>query len=152
MIKTPMMILTAGVIAVGFSVTVADAKGGPDRGPRASFETLDADGNGQITQAELTAHRAAAFAERDTNGDGQLTVEEIVKAADDRQAKRAERMIDRLDSNDDGAVSAEEMAAFEPRRGGMMRLDANDDGQISKAEFEDAKGKMGKRGKNRDAQ
>lgn len=144
-----LMILTAGAISLGVAATDAQAKRGPEGGPRASFETLDTDSNGQITQAELDAHRAAQFAERDTNGDGKLTADEMAMEGKDRQAKRIEKMIERLDANDDGGVSLEEMAEFKPRRGGekgMMRFDTNEDGMISKAEFDEASAKMGERG------
>ena len=46
-------------------------------GARVSFEELDADGNGEVTQAEVEAHRAARFAATDTDGDGKLSAAEI---------------------------------------------------------------------------
>lgn len=111
------------------------------------IQAADADGDGVVTRAEFDAHRAARFAEVDANGDGALSREEARAAAIARAVERAERNFDArferldadgdgmigadaamsgregrlfaaLDANDDGAVTAEEIASFEPRRGG----------------------------------
>ena len=117
------------------------------------FSELDTDGDGFLTQEEMDARKAAKFAEIDANGDGQLSADEIIasqeRQQDERRAKRAERMVEALDTNDDGLISEEEMAAHEggKRRGGNLfeRADADDDGQISEEEFKTAMSKMQKR-------
>lgn len=133
----------------------AQERGDAPRGPRFDFAQVDADGDGKITQAEIDAHAAARFAQSDTDGNGSLSVEELIARMQTRQDERlqrgAERMIERMDKNDDGVLSADEMA---PRDNSRMfaRLDANDDGAISQDEMEKAKdrfekkrGKWGKR-------
>lgn len=137
-----------GAIVLGLAVSLApaaEAKGG--MGPRdVTFEQLDANSDGSLTQAEMAAHRAARFAEMDTDGSGTLDAAEITAAAEGRKARRAERMIERIDANGDGVLSQEELAQAGPRarsdrgdRGDrFMRIDADGDGAISKAEFDAA--------------
>lgn len=103
------------VAAFGMS-SVVHAEG--ERPAPVSFAEIDANNDGQVDKAELTAHakarraaRAAAhFAKVDTNSDGFLSVEELKASGEDRAAKRAERMIKHLDTNEDGQLSAEELS------------------------------------------
>lgn len=95
------------------------------------FETLDADGDGSITPAEMEAFKtkmdadrkakmeareAARFAKADTDGNGSLSADELstqMRADDEaRKAKRLEKMISKLDKNGDGELSADEMSAM----------------------------------------
>ena len=145
-------ILLASVGVVG----TANAFGGGQRGGEMpSFEELDTDGDGVVSAEELAAHADARFDSMDTDGDGVLSVEEITAMieaeASSRAARGVERMIERLDENDDGVISEDEM----PERGQsrlIEHLDEDEDGVISSDEFEAAKdkrkGKGGKRGKD----
>lgn len=129
------------VIALG-GAGFAMAEGRQDRG--ASFETLDQNGDGSITQAEMDAIAAERFATRDENNDGALSKDELLKGASARAERRVERMLDRLDANDDGQLTQAELSE-RPGRGRLFeRLDANEDGAISQAEFDEARGKMRK--------
>ncbi|MFT7247209.1 MAG: Ca2+-binding EF-hand superfamily protein [Candidatus Azotimanducaceae bacterium] len=87
---------------------------GKDRGPRA-----DIDGNGEVTQAEVTQHVAEKnaemaekanrrFAKMDLNGDGVVIKDEAREA-----------MFYRMDQDQDGFLSAEELKP--PHRGGKGR-------------------------------
>ena len=118
-------------------------------GRRVSFDTLDADGDGLVTQAELAAFGAVRvdqwFAATDADGDGRLTVDEMLTAQSQRRAetegRRAERAVERLDADGDGAVSRSEVEAS--RRGGdrggraFDRLDRDGDGAVSRPEWQD---------------
>lgn len=62
-------IVMSAVAITGTSVLAA----GPGGREPVSFQELDADGDGQVTQQEMEAHRTARFTEADTNGDGMLS-------------------------------------------------------------------------------
>ena len=140
---------TAIAIAGGSAL----ARGGLHGAP-VDFETLDSNGDGQITLEEMQAERAARVARADTDGDGFLTQEELEAAASERAAAFASRMIERLDADEDGRLSAEEMQ--KPERAERAerrfdRVDTNDDGAISQAEFDAAREKMKDRRQGRKA-
>ena len=156
--KTYILILAlATSAALPPLAAAAQERGLPD------FATLDADGDGLITQEELQAAGDARFAAADTDGDGALSAEElqarIVANAGDRAAQGATRMIERLDANEDGLLQREEIA----ERGGdrmermFDRADSDDDGAISAEEFAEVAerrgdhrgGHGGKRGEGR---
>ncbi|MBY6137001.1 EF-hand domain-containing protein [Nocardioides marinus] len=141
----------AAIVAVACATAsgVALAKGGPHHGPKMSFEELDADGSGEVTQAELQAHKQARFASADANGDGLLSLDELQAQASAKAAERAARMLERFDKNGDGSLSEGEMP--KPRDGARMfeRMDRDGSGGISKQEFEEAR--MHRGGKHRHA-
>ncbi|OED47049.1 calcium-binding protein [Rhodobacteraceae bacterium (ex Bugula neritina AB1)] len=133
------LVAAASVAAGGMAM----AKGKGHHGPKMSFEEIDADGNGEITKAEIQAMKKARFSKADADGDGKVTLEEMQARAQERANKRAARMLERFDTDGDGALSAEELP--QPRRAGRMfdRLDADDSGGISKEEFEEARKRRG---------
>ncbi|MEM1003834.1 MAG: EF-hand domain-containing protein [Pseudomonadota bacterium] len=139
----PAIVLSA-VAITGTSVLAAGPK---DRMP-ASFQELDANNDGQVTQEEIQAHRNQRFSAADTNGDGQLSVEEMQAAAQQSANDRVAKMFERQDANGDGFLSEDELP--KPRRADKMfdRIDADNSGGISEQEFTDAREKMGRK-KNR---
>lgn len=129
--------------------------GGPDRhgpgGPRGGMLMMaDANKDGTVTKAELTAALEARFAKLDANHDGKIDQA-------DRDILRQQRLDERfaaMDTNKDGQISkAEFMAAHQGRDGehdrmgrggrgwghgpgrGMGPGEMNKDGVITKAEF-----------------
>lgn len=115
---------------------------GPAALAGALFQRLDADGDGRVTQSEMTEARRAGFARADANGDGVLSASEI--AARQERARRFARIADdgatgrlaRLDADGDGALSFEEFDADTP----LFRLiDVDEDGAVSRAEFDRAR-------------
>lgn len=129
--------------AVTVTGTTALAKGFRDRGP-INFQELDADGDGQVTKAELEAHRTQMFTSADANGDGKLSVEEMQAEVQKKANDRVTEMFARHDSNNDGFLTTDEMP--KPRRAGMMfdRIDADGNGSLSEQEFANARDKMGR--------
>ena len=132
--------------AVAVTGTSVLAKGGRDRQP-ATFEELDANGDGQVTEAEIIAHRQAKFTAADADGDGQLSVDEMQAAAQTRANERISKMFERPDANQDGLLNADELP--KPRKASRMfeRIDADGNGSISEQEYADAKDRMGRKHK-----
>lgn len=113
----------------------------------ARFDKLDTNADGALSEAEIKAAGAARFAEADADGDGALSKEELLERSRNRSASRVDRMMERLDADNDGKLTMAELEA-RPRRGDVFaRLDANNDGSISKEEFE-ARRKMRKQRSN----
>jgi hypothetical protein len=87
------------------------------------FDRLDADRDGKITQAELTAARQARIERREAAG----------KPVRQRAGEApGGRMFAHLDQNRDGAISRDEFRATAMRR--FERVDSNADGRIDAAE------------------
>ncbi|MEJ7933298.1 EF-hand domain-containing protein [Sphingobium sp. AN558] len=155
-------LFVGGLAASHLAFAQPDGRDGA-HGPRGGglMALVDANKDGAITRAELTAALEARFAKLDANKDGKLTRE-------DREARRAERLDARfaaLDTDRNGQVSKAEFVAGaqarhdrqnadgrpggpEGRRwggrhhggpgGGMMMgpgRDAGKDGVVTKAEF-----------------
>lgn len=152
------IILSALAVALSITAVTADARGG-DRGDmRADFSTLDADGNGEVTQAEMLAHAQLRFDDVDTNGDGALSAEELIAArsadVSDRMERRINRMLERADANDNGTLEFDEMRPSSDRAAARFeRIDTDGSGGISEAEMDAAKeargGRKGKGGGDR---
>ncbi|WP_208348459.1 EF-hand domain-containing protein [Pseudaestuariivita rosea] len=116
---------TAGFIIVGAVVNAS--------GQGVSFEILDTNGDGQLTQAELQAQHERRFEAADQDGNGVLSESELQAMS----AQRSSRLLDRFDRDNDGQLSLAEM----PNRGnGRMfrRIDQDGDGTLSKAEYQAA--------------
>lgn len=136
----PITLGLAIALAGGMSLTTAvSAEGHGDRGDRgpAPFEMADSDGDGALTLAELQAAAAARFAETDANSDGAISAEEMLAARDrdsGRAERRAKRMIERRDANDDGLLQFSEMYDAERAGERFAKADANSDGKLTKDE------------------
>ncbi|MEM7319290.1 MAG: calcium-binding protein, partial [Pseudomonadota bacterium] len=97
-------VFITGIVVLAAAVAASGAFAqGPGKGQRITFEELDANGDGEITMAELEARQAARFAAADTDGDGKLTAAELTARANARVEKRVNKMLERHDANGDGA-------------------------------------------------
>lgn len=138
--STLQLVALSGLIAL--SGMAAEARG---KDSAARFEAIDTDSNGSVTVEELQAHAAARFASADSDGDGFLTPEEMRAGRDARAGKggadRADKMLERHDTDKNGVLDKAELEAAgeqrKDRRGArmMQRLDTNDDGKLDLAEI-----------------
>lgn len=116
---------------------------------QATFSELDTNKDGSLNKAEVDAAQARnqeraktqmaqrveqEFARLDTDKNGQLSRVEFRGAAPAVRANpgAGAAVIQRLDANKDGKISAEEFSA--PLLAGFDRVDTNKDGTISEAE------------------
>ncbi|WP_018147568.1 EF-hand domain-containing protein [Henriciella marina] len=111
------------------------------------MERFDTNSDGTITTAEIEAMKAERFAAADANGDGGLTMAEIEAHREAERASRMqtrkERMFARQDKNGDGVISVDE---FETRGMPMFdRIDADENGEITASELAEMKGHRGGR-------
>ncbi|WP_176556119.1 EF-hand domain-containing protein [Rubellimicrobium rubrum] len=112
----------------------------------APLESYDVDGNGVITQQEITTRKAERFAAADADGDGALSPEELIALEDaireEVRLARAARGVERMDDNGDGLLQAEELEARSPRLAPIFdELDTDGDDGISLDEL--AAGRLG---------
>lgn len=138
-------------VAIVAGVGVASAQ---ERGMALDFETLDADGSGEITSSDLMQLREQRFADIDLDGDGSVDVDEFTAHAEARAAERATRMFERLDADGDGTLSRdvlESRIGQGPGERMLSRFDSDKSGGVSAEEFEAAKERFAeRRGKHRD--
>lgn len=96
----------------------------------------DTNGDGELSKEERSAFHAAKqqshFDKKDTNGDGQLTKDEL--------ERMPEALFTKLDKDNSGGLSLEEMPKFHGHRGrhgGHMfrHADQNGDGKLTLAEM-----------------
>jgi hypothetical protein len=156
MLRSFFTTVAAGSLFVGglAATHLAFAQPGPDDGPRGRGGLMmqaDANKDGRISKAEMTAALESRFARMDVDGDGQLTPK-------DRELKRQQRLDARfaqMDADRNGQISKTEfMAAHEaraekrgpggpegrkwrggPRRGPGMAGPAGRDAVVTKADF-----------------
>ena len=133
--------LVLALAATGLALGTAVAQSRED-GPRAGFfAKVDANQDGAITRAEFDALRAEHGREMDANRDGIVTFAEH-KAA--REAMAEARFVKRHDQDGDGRVSVAELSARGDKH--FDRMDANDDGTITADEMQHRKGMRRGRG------
>ncbi|MCF6273020.1 MAG: hypothetical protein L3J37_07490 [Rhodobacteraceae bacterium] len=145
---------TLSLIAIGTTAALAEAREAGPRGgmERPPFETLDTNGDGNLTLEEMQQKSEARFAELDTNDDGELGKAELLTQAMNRAGETITRMLENKDKDGNGTLSLEEMS---PRDLGPIfeRLDRDGSGDISLEEWETAKkGPKNNRGPHRSTQ
>lgn len=165
--KTIFTLALAPVLAVALVAGAAQARGpGEARGGPGGmmgqmmpdFATLDSDGDGKVTKAELDARRVERQKAMDPDGDGFITLDEMKAHAAAQARERAEAMVDRmfagLDTDKDGKLSAAEALAgpMAGARGAdrlFDRVDRDGDGAISQLEYDRMAERMQGRGEGR---
>lgn len=133
----------AAVAAAAMGLVTVSSMAWAQRGP--GFDALDADGNGEVSLQELNAHADARFEAADTNGDGFLSAEELIARGQEQAQTRAERMMQRVDANQDGKLSQAELQSRRDPARMLQRVDTNGNGTISRTEFDAARDRMQER-------
>jgi Ca2+-binding EF-hand superfamily protein len=132
--------------------------------PDQVFDAADTNGDGTVSQEELTAvlgeKGADVFSQVDTDGDGQISraEDEAFRAKMDEQMSKGgsgmsamsgmppppDQVFDAADTNGDGTVSQDELAAVLGEKGAdvFSRVDTDGDGLISRTEDETFRAKM----------
>lgn len=129
-------VLLAGALSAG--VSVADDRGhgwrGWHHGPGGGrayemFDNFDANGDGEVTAAEVEQVRNERFSQFDADGDGSLSLEEYQALWMDAMRERMVDRFQRHDDDGDAMVTAEEFA--EPFGRIVRRLDRDGDGAVT---------------------
>ncbi len=110
------------------------ARGAGSERQASRLATMDADGDGRVTEDEILAALRGKADERarmimarlDADGNGAIDAAEMQPSAEQIAEMQSARMFARMDSDGDGAISEEEFAAAheqrpEGRRPGAMR-------------------------------
>lgn len=106
--------------------------GGFHRGERL-FESLDANSDGKLTQAEVDQTRRERFTSFDTDNDGKLSVQEYQALWSDAMRSRMVDRFQNLDDDGDAAVTSEEFLA--PFGKVVSRMDRDDNGELTRDEL-----------------
>ncbi len=131
------------------------------------FARMDANSDGTLNAADREAHARARFAAQDADANGELSFEEMEAARESRRAERSEdgqrgnrgghrrghrgmrgggdrhgQMLERVDTDGDGAISEAEFTASILTR--FDRMDADSNGTVTAEERRSMRG--GRRG------
>ena len=90
------------------------------------YQSFDTDGDGTVSPAELEAGIAALHAEHDADGNGALSSDEFAALFAQITRNMAERPFKMLDADQDGQISAEEMAFPAQMMAHMRLMHSND--------------------------
>ncbi len=129
---------TAKILAVfmmGLGATAAMAAGPGEGRERPTFETLDADGSGEITASDLEAMRTERFTTMDTDGDGSINEAEFVAKAQADAQERAASMFERLDADGDGVLSQDVLQSRSRGRNPERMISRLDTGDVRSVVF-----------------
>lgn len=139
----------AFVVSAGLGLSAFGGAALADKG-HGMFERSDTNGDGFVSKDEFAAGRTSMFSKLDANGDGVIDQAEIDKAREawhqrankpaqtegntqtQAQNKEHRGFMARLDTNNDGKITAAEFAAAGDQM--FAKLDKNADGKIAKDE------------------
>lgn len=94
------------------------------------MERFDTDSDGKITAEEMAATRTKAMANYDADKDGGLSIDEFQSLWLEHMRSRMVRHFQQMDSDGDAKITQAEMTKLMDRM--MSRMDRNEDGAISK--------------------
>lgn len=103
--------------------------GGRHGGGAAMLRLLDADGDGEISRAELEEGAFSRLQANDANGDGALSVDEFQAVWAEMTRSRMVDAFQHVDEDGDGSMTRAEIQAQLDMM--MRRMDRNEDGKLS---------------------
>lgn len=107
---------------------------GMGRGGMRLLAKLDSDGDGKLTQDEVNKTRGERFAKFDTDADGNLNLEEYQALWLDAMHSR---MVDRFqDLDEDGDAVVTDAEFQQPFENIVSRMDRDDDGEVTRDELQ----------------
>ncbi|MEM6536400.1 MAG: EF-hand domain-containing protein [Pseudomonadota bacterium] len=133
------LLVSAPVAAMLFAAGTAFAQPEPKDGVKSAMRTLFE--NGEVSVTEFVASAEAQAQSLDSNGDGTITKAEVEANRKARQADRKSRRFP--DANNDGVVS--EIEFLDGARDRFAKMDANGDGLLTEDEMPKPRGR-GRRG------
>lgn len=148
--KRTLLIAAAALVAIPLTTAIA-AKLGSDHGRHdghGRIAQVDTNKDGSISAAEAEAARQARFQATDADGDGQISRAEIEARMMARIQSRIDRRIAHTDSDGDGVISREEADAHAAER--FARMDKNDDGVLTPDEMRKRHHRHGGHGRHGD--
>ena len=141
----------SALLLAALATTPSLAFGSTDGGPGFDFDTADANKDGKLTAAEMTAYQQARLAGVDADKDGFVTGAELQAFITARMADRAATMatarMAAQDTDQDGRLSQIEMADAPRAQKMFARMDSDGDGAISPEEIASAKARIAGRHK-----
>lgn len=150
--KIGLIMLAAATVSTAGIAFAKDRDGDRDGNHRGGImkmlQDVDKNSDGAFSQEEVNAFVQAKFTQADANGDAALTAEELAEAmpmgrgGKGRGGDRAERMLKRVDINDDGSVT---LAEVQDRQGKMFALLDVDSSGVIDADELPQRGRDGKR-------
>ncbi|HMB47548.1 MAG TPA: EF-hand domain-containing protein [Afifellaceae bacterium] len=147
MTPTMRLIVAASGLALGAGTLAPAFAQGDTAGQRAGkfaarmIERFDGDKDGKVTLAGYLALESERFAKSDTDGDGFITASEIEARSGKRADRRGSRILERLDKDGDGRISAAEADTGQRIKRRFARLDVDRDNFVTTAELEAARDK-----------
>lgn len=156
--KIGLIVLAAATLSSAGLAMAKDREGregrngdGPRGGMMRMLQEVDQNKDGAFSRDEVNAFVQARFSEADTDQSASLTAQEIAEAMPQRGGgkgrggDRAERMLMRVDINDDGSVTLEEVQDRQEKL--FVLLDVDSSGVIDADELPQ-RGRDGRRSGN----
>jgi hypothetical protein len=127
-------LIAAAVVGAGTSIALAQGghSGGHRHGER-MMHRLDLNGDGMISPTEANAVGTVRFLSMDADGDGIITEAEMQERMRKRMTERTAKRFAMMDQNGDGRVDRAEFEETGTAR--FERMDSNGDGQVSTEDF-----------------
>jgi len=141
MMRTKLTSLGFAALCIG--MPLAALAQNPEAAEAEAFKKMDTNGDGKISADEHAAAAKKMFDLADANHDGKLSPEELSaahekmhpgkKATGHPDEQTAAEKLKAMDTNGDGAISADEWAAGSKAR--FDKLDTDHDGSLNKTEW-----------------